>query len=221
MSIPFVTPRFVTPRASDLNTHQLPLLKKYSPKPSPYHLGPLLTLLLAACGHSHNHDNSPATTGASVRPTTPSSSAYSNRINGDDKANSLTGTAAKDEIWGYGGNDTLSGAANDDALNGGAGDDTLTGGAGTDRLTGGTGNDVFVLGTPVATEAGADVITDFTRGDKLTLPAGVSAVYFQQKGEDSWLVTTDATPRYYAKLEGFSGVLTAADFTQKGCQYHG
>ncbi|MDD5754841.1 MAG: Calx-beta domain-containing protein, partial [Methylococcales bacterium] len=55
----------------------------------------------------------------------------------------------------------------DDTLIGGANANTLNGGKGADTLTGGTGKDVFVFDT---IETG-DVITDFTKGDKIDLTA--------------------------------------------------
>ncbi len=54
------------------------------------------------------------------------------------------------------------GSDGDDQLFGGAGDDTLGGGFGTDRLTGGAGRDLFRFH---ADFYGADVITDFVRGN--------------------------------------------------------
>ncbi|MEM8832635.1 MAG: hypothetical protein AAGE96_25340 [Cyanobacteria bacterium P01_G01_bin.19] len=51
------------------------------------------------------------------------------------------------------------GELGNDILEGGAGNDILDGGDGTDTLTGGSGNDTFVFNT---SEAGIDVITDFT-----------------------------------------------------------
>lgn len=67
------------------------------------------------------------------------------------------------------GNDALLGRGGDDTLDGGAGDDRLRGDDGADVLTGGEGEDHFIFMDP---EDGADVITDFTRGeDKIKLYA--------------------------------------------------
>ncbi len=54
-----------------------------------------------------------------------------------------------------------------DTLIGGAGANSLNGGKGADSLTGGAGKDIFVFDT---IETG-DVITDFTKGDKIDLTA--------------------------------------------------
>ena len=88
----------------------------------------------------------------------------------------LTGAnaaGAGDTLSGRGGADTLTGLAGNDSLTGGEGADTLTGGAGNDTLTGdgagvadaGKGNDVFQFGAG----HGADVITDFEDGDRISL----------------------------------------------------
>lgn len=64
------------------------------------------------------------------------------------------------------GNDTITVAIGNNSLVGGSGNDTITGGAGNDTMTGGSGNDTFVMKGNI----GADVITDFTKGnDKIQL----------------------------------------------------
>ncbi|EHI47996.1 putative calcium-binding protein [SAR116 cluster alpha proteobacterium HIMB100] len=55
-----------------------------------------------------------------------------------------------------------------DTLTGGFGDDTIYGGAGADLLTGGTGDDKFELELADGARA-ADIITDFTTNDKITI----------------------------------------------------
>jgi len=73
----------------------------------------------------------------------------------------LLGGNAADVLFGDDGDDRLSGDAGHDRLDGGSGRDRLTGGAGNDRLTGGAGADAFVF----VASFGADLITDFRRGD--------------------------------------------------------
>ena len=102
-------------------------------------------------------------------------------------------------------------------MRGGAGDDVLTGGAGADTLTGGAGADIFVLGVAVASQAEADTITDFAIGDQIQLPAGITQIRWQKTGGgDVWLITDEATPKYYAKLQNYAGYLTEAQFVNKG-----
>ena len=62
----------------------------------------------------------------------------------------------------------ITGSTRADSLVGGAGNDTLTGGKGNDTLKGNGGNDVFVY----SSGDGADVIADFTTGDKISLASG-------------------------------------------------
>jgi Ca2+-binding RTX toxin-like protein len=78
-------------------------------------------------------------------------------------ANGLVGGPAPGIITGTDGNDTLDGKGGDDFLFGGKGNDRLIGGDGNDIMTGGKGHDTFVF----AAGFGKDVITDFTRGDKI------------------------------------------------------
>jgi Ca2+-binding RTX toxin-like protein len=104
-------------------------------------------------------------------------------VAGGGSANSLVGGAGDDSLSGAAGNDTLAGSVGDDSLSGGADDDTLTGGTGVDVLIGGSGTDTFVFadGDSGATEATADIITDFVTGvDSLSLggPAGSDGVNY-------------------------------------------
>ena len=64
---------------------------------------------------------------------------------------------------GLGDDDVLVGSDSDDTLDGGTGSDVLIGGAGADTLTGDSGADVFVFS--VASDFGADMITDFSRSE--------------------------------------------------------
>ncbi|NES05178.1 MAG: hypothetical protein F6K22_21555 [Okeania sp. SIO2F4] len=93
----------------------------------------------------------------------------SDSIFGGDGDDFLSGNLGNDEIFGDAGNDILRGGKEDDLLNGGDGDDSLYGDLGIDTLTGGNGADVFFLSQE------ADVITDFSTGDSLDLPSGLTA----------------------------------------------
>ncbi|MCG5057973.1 MAG: hypothetical protein KA714_08200 [Limnoraphis sp. WC205] len=125
-------------------------------------------------------------------------------INGNQGADTINGAGGNDTLWGgkgseqidggadndliYGnddndilnggdGNDTLYGGKRRDILNGGAGDDILAGDAGQDILTGEVGNDTFVLADGEAAAISlqvADVITDFSAGDKIGLTDGLT-----------------------------------------------
>ena len=81
-----------------------------------------------------------------------------------------TGNALANTLTGNGANNTLIGLAGNDVLKGGAGADVLIGGTGLDQMTGGSGNDRFVFDDgdfASKTSSGADVIVDFTAGDKI------------------------------------------------------
>ena len=142
-------------------------------------------------------------------------------LTGDDSNNTLTGGA---------GNDTLTGGAGNDALNGGSGNDTLTGGAGKDTLTGGAGDDVFGVADSATSAALADIITDFTSGDKLAI-GSVDKIFFANganvatgsstndgTANDTVIYAANSagtaadTSAVLAVLEDFSTDLTAADF---------
>ena len=75
-------------------------------------------------------------------------------INGSDENDTLVGTDMQDDIYGL------------------AGNDKLVGGAGQDILTGDEGNDIFIF-TSVddSLPALADIIEDFSKGDKIDLSA--------------------------------------------------
>ena len=75
-------------------------------------------------------------------------------INGTDENDMLVGMDMQDDIYGL------------------AGNDKLVGGAGQDILTGGEGNDIFIF-TSVddSLPALADIIEDFSKGDKIDLSA--------------------------------------------------
>ncbi|MGD1805555.1 PQQ-dependent sugar dehydrogenase [Dapis sp. BLCC M126] len=93
----------------------------------------------------------------------------SDSIFGGDGDDFLSGNLGNDAILGDAGNDILRGGKEDDFLNGGTGNDSLYGDLGIDTLTGGNGADVFFLSQE------ADIITDFSIGDRLDLPSGLTA----------------------------------------------
>ncbi|HEY0026618.1 MAG TPA: hypothetical protein VGC35_01995 [Allosphingosinicella sp.] len=69
-----------------------------------------------------------------------------------------------------GGSFNVRGGSGADTITGGGGADTLHGGLGADTLRGGAGNDVFEYrSTAESKSAGADVIMDFAKGDKINL----------------------------------------------------
>ncbi|MBP0000619.1 MAG: hypothetical protein J7641_16745 [Cyanobacteria bacterium SID2] len=137
--------------------------------------------------------------------------ADSDALNGEDDNDILNGNVGNDQVNGGNGDDTLNGGADDDVLTGGAGKDLLSGDRGRDFLTGGLNDDTFVLNssTATATEAGADVITDFSiaEADKIQL-VGVTFAD----------VTLDAID--LAVDGGASGASTAIKITASG-QYLG
>ncbi|MEG4446124.1 calcium-binding protein [Microcoleus sp. AT9_B5] len=99
----------------------------------------------------------------------------SDQIDGGAGDDALVGNNDNDTLIGGDGNDILAGGKENDVLIGGNGDDILLGDRGQDILTGGSGNDTFVLagGQAAATRlADADVIVDFTAGDKIGLTEG-------------------------------------------------
>jgi Ca2+-binding RTX toxin-like protein len=77
-----------------------------------------------------------------------------------------SGTISADYLFGGRGQDRLFGENGNDHINAGFGNDYLDGGSGNDLLRGGGGSDVFVYGER---GFGADVIADFTSGDKIDL----------------------------------------------------
>ncbi len=90
-------------------------------------------------------------------------------IFGGNNDDFLSGNLGNDEIFGDAGNDILRGGKEEDFLNGGTGNDSLYGDLGLDTLTGGSGADIFFLSEE------ADVITDFSTGDRLDLASGLTA----------------------------------------------
>ena len=95
---------------------------------------------------------------------------------GGDGNDLLFGNRGGDNLDGGNGNDSLYGGRDFDTLVGGFGDDLLSGDRGQDILTGGPGSDRFVLNPALSglDVAGADIITDFTGEDRLSLTGGIT-----------------------------------------------
>lgn len=104
-----------------------------------------------------------------------------------------TGNALANTLTGNSGNNILKGLAGNDILDGGAGADQLIGGTGMDTMTGGAGNDRFVFADgdfASKTSTGADVIVDFTAGDKIDLSlvdAVSTATPYNQPGDQAFV----------------------------------
>ncbi|OYU36514.1 calcium-binding protein [Novosphingobium sp. PASSN1] len=107
--------------------------------------------------------------------------------------NTGIGNTLGNALTGNGANNTLKGLAGNDVLVGGAGNDVLVGGTGMDTMTGGTGNDKFAFDDgdfASKTSIGADVIVDFTAGDKIDLglvDAVSSSTPYNQPGDQSFV----------------------------------
>ncbi|MEG4075964.1 calcium-binding protein [Microcoleus sp. Pol14C2] len=101
----------------------------------------------------------------------------SDRLDGGDEDDTLSGNNDNDTLIGGDGNDILWGGKENDVLIGGNGDDILSGDRGQDILTGGGGNDIFAIARDLPSLAeDADVITDFTVGDKVNLTSFIADV---------------------------------------------
>lgn len=104
-----------------------------------------------------------------------------------------TGNGLANTLTGNSGNNILKGFAGNDILDGGAGADQLVGGTGMDKMTGGAGNDKFVFDDgdfASKTATNADVIVDFTAGDKIDLSlvdAVSSATPYNQPGDQAFV----------------------------------
>ncbi|MCP8937228.1 M10 family metallopeptidase C-terminal domain-containing protein [Alsobacter sp. SYSU M60028] len=90
---------------------------------------------------------------------------------GNSLANTLTGNIGANILSGGIGNDSIFGGDGADTILGGDGADRIYGEAGADRLTGNAGVDYFIFNAVSdSAPAGADTITDFTRGyDRIDL----------------------------------------------------
>lgn len=138
-----------------------------------------------------------------------------NHVNAGDTT--LTGferviaSSGDDHLFGSDAAETLEGNAGDDHLVGGGGNDTLIGGADLDTLEGGAGDDVFVF---LATDLGADVVTDFTIGeDQISLEGrGLTFTDLSIGSEDGTATVTAQDLTIYLTNMTDAGGLTADDF---------
>lgn len=127
------------------------------------------------------------------------------RIFGSQGADLIIGDNADNYLDGFDGNDVVKGGGGADTLSGRNGSDTLTGGSGGDTLWGGADSDTFVFAAGDTTwslnsEAGLDVIRDWTFIDKLSFgPRSGSANYFEQT-TSSWLGALTIAPQAMATL---------------------
>ncbi|MGC6412615.1 MAG: calcium-binding protein [Candidatus Puniceispirillaceae bacterium] len=140
--------------------------------------------------------------------------------------------ATNSAAGGHAAGDTLSGIENligsdhADTLTGDSGNNTLTGGAGKDTLTGGGGNDVFGVADSATSAALADLITDFTSGDKLDV-GSLTHIWFDNgdavtgvgtSTNDTVIYAGNAdnsaadTSKVLAVLQDFTTDLTGTDF---------
>lgn len=146
--------------------------------------------------------------------------AMANRITGNASANRLDGETGNDTVHGGGGNDRLIGQLGNDSLAGDAGNDLLTGGEGRDRLSGGIGKDTLDGGVGKDVLSGGkdadvflfrsvndsvtgknrDIITDFSRGDRIEL-SRLDANSLQKGNQDFDFsgTTADANSVWYVK----------------------
>ncbi len=154
-------------------------------------------------------------------------------LNGNGGNDILDGGNGRDQLFGgegddmlFGGNssDNLFGEEGDDILDGGNGRDLLSGGEGADILTGGRGSDRFVLDA-AGTEADADIVTDFTLRDRITIEnAEGKDIDFVQNGAnteifaDGTLIATlmDANARLASRKTTYEGDPASVDVDGPG-----
>ncbi|MDI9640220.1 Calx-beta domain-containing protein [Oscillatoria amoena NRMC-F 0135] len=151
----------------------------------------------------------------------------SDTIAGGDGNDVLFGDRGNDLVYGGTGNDVIDGGQENDTLYGGKGNDTIFGGDGDDHifgdlgadvLTGGNGNDTFYMGrvsrpeeaitsTGGTTLPDADIITDFSVGDRIQLIGGMTAndlVAVAGEGQyaGSTILRDNGTGQFLAILQG-------------------
>jgi len=145
-------------------------------------------------------------------------------ISGGDGNDILAGNQGADEISGGDGNDTIRGGQDNDTLLGGDGNDFLYGDLGADVFVGGSGNDIFAIGpdTGGPTMADADVVEDFSNGDRIGLADGLTIGQirwtFVPESEGSITGSTViqhlATQEFLAIVKGTrAGTITRSSFT--------
>jgi Ca2+-binding RTX toxin-like protein len=110
----------------------------------------------------------------------------SDEIDGGTGDDAIFGNNDNDSLTGGDGNDNIRGGKENDVLIGGNGDDILSGDRGQDILTGGGGNDIFVFARDFLPRLAedADVITDFTVGDKVNLAPFIADLHTSISFED-------------------------------------
>jgi Ca2+-binding RTX toxin-like protein len=94
----------------------------------------------------------------------------SDTLYGGQGADTILGMRDNDHIYGNMEADLLYGGYGSDTLYGGQGNDSLTGGPGSDYLLGGIGNDYFLF---LSSDAGADIVADFTDGDRIQISSSL------------------------------------------------
>jgi Ca2+-binding RTX toxin-like protein len=123
----------------------------------------------------------------------------------------IFGNKGDDYLFGSNGDDTIRGGQGDDQLSGENGNDVLYGDIGNDTFSGGTGRDVFVI----ARGMGADIITDFVKGEDLI---GLDGFNFPdlrivQDGVNSAATIFSGNGETLVTLQNFNSVLDRSDFT--------
>jgi Ca2+-binding RTX toxin-like protein len=108
-----------------------------------------------------------------------------------------------ENVFGTAGDDALTGDAHANHLNGSGGDDRLTGGGGADTLTGGPGADTFVFAAgdtvwSINSEAGLDVIQDWSSDDKLSFGPRSGSVDYGEQTTSSWIGALTIAPQAMA-----------------------
>lgn len=151
-------------------------------------------------------------------------------LTGDDRllggagGDRLWGNRGSDRLWGEGGDDLLRGGQDNDWLSGGDGADTLSGDLGVDTLTGGAGEDVFVLraDSQVSELAFADVISDFSVGDRLGLPAGLTeADVSLEAASQNTIIRLQSNQAILGIVVGVGPTLVRGNFTQAAFSLEG
>ncbi|MDD9798617.1 MAG: calcium-binding protein, partial [Alphaproteobacteria bacterium] len=111
---------------------------------------------------------------------------------GNDK---LHGNGNNDVLYGGEGNDFIEGLGGNDRLYGEKGNDFVSGGIGFDVVSGGLGNDIFFLRLANRGTYDLDIVTDFTRGDKINVdtPSGADTTLASMKSGANirWTQNTD------------------------------
>ena len=124
-------------------------------------------------------------------------------------------------LTGGSGNDVLTGDSGANVLKGGGGNDMLVGGAGKDTLSGGAGNDTFNIADTATTAGAADIIRDFGTGtNQMTVDSAATHIWWDVTSGNTRIMggtsSAAASDKFYAILEGYTGGISASDFTNSG-----